>query len=130
MNNDIHEGSRVFIHMPGDRVLTGILERSPYQIHNFVESFHVKTPHGDFTANLQRLSIPRTMNSGEVDEYRCFIPIRGNRVLSSFLMPHSSSIYFPHSTRVYFRIPEENNAIYSGVMQVGEGEGPRWLTRL
>ena len=86
--------------------------------------------HDSFTADLHPFPIRRGPNSNRVDEYRCFIPISGNRVLATFLEPHVPSENDDGtSTLVFIRLPERNNTLYSGVLEVGEGEGPAWIPR-
>ena len=116
--------------MPGDRVLSGRLVRFGYQQQNSqIRFFRVQTFNETFSANLQPFAIPRNAVDDQVVDYRCFIPISGYRVLATFLEPHPTPLFAPGTIRIYIRIPEENNALYSGVMEVGEGEGPRWIPR-
>ena len=131
MYNDVQDGSRVFIHMPGDHVLSGTLE--PYgrqaQYTSIITFFHVQLPHAGYTANLQPFPIQHGRNSHRVNDYRCFIPISGNRVLAAFLLPHNAADYDPHSAIVAIRLPMENNNTYSGVLHIGMGAGPEWIPR-
>ena len=129
MNHEVGLGSRVFIHIPGDYVLSGVLENYGRQHNSVIRCFHVQTPHGTFTANLQPFPVRRGPNSHQVDEYRCFIPISGNRVLAAFLEPHAHPEYIPGSIRVAIRFPEQNHTLYTGLLEVGEGEGPEWIPR-
>ena len=131
MYNDVHVGSRVFIHMPGDHVLSGTLERygRQEQYTSVIRFFHVQLPHRSLTADLKPFPIQHGRNSHRVIDYRCFIPISGGRVLSAFLVPLSNEDYDPHSAVVAIRLPMENNNTYSGVLHIGMGEGPAWIPR-
>ena len=116
--------------MPGDRVLFGTLLRRGHPITSEIRFFNVYTYYNSFTADLHPYPIRRGPNSDRVDEYRCFIPISGNRVLATFLEPHVPSENDDGtSTLVIIRLPERNNTLYSGVLDVGEGEGPAWIPR-
>ena len=128
INYDVHEGSQVFIHMPGDRVLSGTLRQREYEHQTVVYYFRVQTPNGGFTTNLQPFPIQRRATSNRVDEYRCFIPISGNRVLSAFLRPGTIGPYIPGTIRILIQIPG-HTMLYTGLMEVGEGEGPEWIPR-
>ena len=116
--------------MPGNRVLSGRLERYVHQQENSeIRFFRVQTFNESLSANLQPFPIPHSVASHRVVDYRCFIPISGYRILATFLEPHPTPLFAPGTIRIYIRIPAENNALYSGVMEVGEGEGPRWIPR-
>ena len=132
MNYDVHVGSQVFIHMPGDLVLSGTLEYLGH-VPNSADArmFLVQMLHGGFTANLQPFPVRRRATSNRVDEYRCFIliPISGNRVLSTFLEPRPLPTFVPGTIRIFIRIAEENDTLFAGVMEIGEGEGPEWIPR-
>ena len=115
--------------MRNDRILYGTLQRFGYHQYNSeIPFFHVQTPHGGFTANLQPFPI-RNGSNHPVDCYRCFIPISGHLVLSAFLEPHIVEDYDPQSAIVAIRLPMENNTLYSGSLYIGEGEGPQWIPR-
>ena len=86
-------------------------------------------PHAGFSADLQPLQIGHSVNSHRVNGYRCFIPISRNRVLTAFLEPQTHEEYNPSGTVVSMRLQGGNNAFYSGVLHIGEGEGPNWITR-
>ena len=129
INYDVHVGSQVFIQMPGDRVYSGNLVRYPHPLHSEITFFHVLTRHGSFTANLEPFPVQHGLTSHRVTEYRCFIPISGHRVLTAFLEIRPLARYIPGSIRVMIRVPGQNYVIYSGVMEVGEGEGPEWIPR-
>ena len=128
INYDVHEGSQVFIHMPGDRVLSGTLRQGESGHQSVLNYFQVQTPHGEFTTNLRPFPIERRATSNRVDQYRCFIPISGNRVSSAFLMPVYPGPYIPGTIRVLIQIPGQN-LYHTGLMEVGEGEGPEWIPR-
>ena len=129
MKNDIHVGSQVFIHMPGDYALSGTLEHFGHRHNSTIRFFHVKTPNDTFTANLQPLPVERGRNSNRVIDYRCFIPISGFRVLATFLEPTSHAQYVPGTIEVAIRFPQRNHTLYSGLMELGEGMGPEWIPR-
>ena len=131
MNNDVREGSQVFLHMPGDYVLSGVLEHygRHREYNSEIQYFHVQTHNESFTANLQPFPIQRGRNSNRVIDYRCFIPISGYRVLSTFLEPHCRTEFSAGSARVAIRLPELDYAFFCGVLHVGEGEGPEWIPR-
>ena len=128
---DVHVGSRVFIQMPGNRVLSGTLENfgRHQQYTSSIRFFQVQLPHDSLTADLQPFPIQQGLNSHLVSSYRCFIPISGNRVLATFLKHRSAEFYDPQSAVVAIRLPERNNNTYSGVLHIGEGEGPAWIPR-
>ena len=131
MYNDVQVGSRVFIQMPGDHVLSGTLELYGRHEHYTSEImfFHVQLPHISLTADLQPFPIQRGGNSNRVNGYRCFIPISGHRVLSALLVPHGVIEHDPHRAVVAIRLPMENNIIYSGELRIVIGEGPAWIRR-
>ena len=117
--------------MPGDYALSGVLEHyGRHQEYNSeIQFFQVQTHNESFTANLQPFPIQRGPTSNQVIDYRCFIPISGYRVLSTFLEPHFGVRFSPTSVRVAIRLPELDYTIFSGVLHIGEGEGPRWIPR-
>ena len=109
--------------MPGGHVLSGTLEHYGYP-----RSLVVITSHGSLTANLEPYPVERTASSSQINEYRCFIPISGNRILAAFLNPHSLGNIEPGTIRILFRTPGQG-ILYSGELSLGEGEGPRWIPR-
>ena len=129
--NDVHPGSQVFIHMPGDRVFSGTLQNLTSQLrpNNEIRFFHVHLPLAAYTANLQPFPVQRGPNSHRVNGYRCFIPISGNRVLVAFLEPHYVVDYEPQISFVAIRLSGQNNILYAGLLNIGEGEGPEWIPR-
>ena len=114
--------------MPGDRVVSGTLVQHRYQRNSVIHFFRVQSPHGVFTANLQPVRVERTPSSIQVDEYRCFIPISGNRVLSATLGPRSPAPYIPGTIRIVIEIPGLDS-VYSGLMKVEQGLVPGWIPR-
>ena len=128
MNNDVHEGSQVFIQMPGNHVLSGVLERNLQVANSEIEFFYVLTPHGGFTANLHTLPIENSRNSHRVTVYRCFIPISGNRVLTAFLKPEPPAPHILGTTRITIRIPGQRH-LYSGDLHLIDGAVPEWIPR-
>ena len=127
----VHVGSRAFIHMPGDHVLSGTLEHygRRQQYTGGIPFFHVQLPHDSLTADLVPFPVSRGSSSHRVIDYRCFIPISGYRVLVAFLEPHIVENYDHESALVAIRLPMENNTLYSGFLHIGEGEGPAWIPR-
>ena len=130
----VHLGSRVYLQMPGDFYYSGILQRNNSQfinnvnINNEIEFFHVLTPHGSFTADLQPFPIVRRRSHNRVNEYRCFIPILGDRVLSTVLQPSPFAAYTPGTTRITMRVRGHYDNLFWGVMHF-VGSGPRWIPR-
>ena len=130
MNHEVGLGSRVFIRMPGDHVFSGVLQNYGHRHNSVIQVFNVHTPNGVFTANLQPYPNQRGPYSHLIDDYTCFIPISGNRVLAGLLRRDSEGeVYVPGSVRVAIRNPQENYNFYSGVLDLGEGVAPAWLPR-
>ena len=131
MTNEVHLGSRVYLQMPGDHIYTGTLQRNDSQfvnVNNEIEFFHVLTPHGSFTVDLQPFPIVRQRTFIRISNYRCFIPISGNRILSTVLESRPFARYIPGTTRITMRVPGNYDTLFWGVMQF-EGSGPRWIPR-
>ena len=115
--------------MPGDRVLSGTLRRAGHPTTSEIRFFIINVNHESFTADLHPFPIQRGPNSHLINVYRCFIPISGNRVLAAFLEPHVPIQDDGTSTIVVIRLPERNNSLYSGELEVGEGVRPAWIPR-
>ena len=117
--------------MPGDYIYTGTLKRNDNQIFPYnteLGFFHVLTPHGSLTADLQPFPIVRQRTNIRIFDYRCFIPISGNRVLSTVLESRPFAPYIPGTIRITMRVPGNHDTLFWGVMRF-EGSGPRWIPR-
>ena len=129
--------SRIYVQLPGDHVLQGILEYRednplpswvypPYHVGNSSQPrVLVKTPFfGDMLGHLQTL---HNNHNNNVRIFRVFIPLSNFSILTASLRPGNNTLEMPRNTRVFVRLPDPYNAIYFGILRFGDGWRPEWI---
>ena len=119
---DIPDGSRIYLQMPGDHVLSGVLR---LENANFIQSnIYIPKPNGrSLTANLETLH--HESSHRNVQEYRCYIPLPDRSILTAFLHPYSQQDIIS-TMSVFVRGPVDSTS-FVGVLRHIDGYRPEWL---
>ena len=119
----IPNGSRIFLQMPGDHVLTGVLHLE--DDHYYESSVFVQTADGySLTANIGPLN--HNSNHHNVQEYRCYLPLPDRSVLIAFLHPYNPQQDMLTSMSIFVRGPL-NTTLFAGKLRYYDGYRPEWL---
>ena len=117
---------RVYVSLAGGHVLVGILEPTQRTEIDLEVPLYIRRPGGqDLIAN--DLHIFHNLDSSNIDEFRCYIPLRNGNVLMAFLEHNLHVFDNPGNSVVFLRLP--NNTHLSGLLILGEGHRPSWLPR-
>lgn len=122
---DVPRGSRIYVQLPGDHVLTGVLQDSAPEAIIPEGRVFLQLPNDDcLTANLQTLHNNKNNN---FRGYRCYIPIQNNMILAAFLYRNNPVSRMTGITRVYLLLPNHNRTIFTGFQHLADGHLPSWL---
>lgn len=138
-----HDGSLVFIQMPGDHVVAGTLHHFIHQdgIPNWMtvpaalSRYRLVSPQRVFLimpgyrhiyskANLEGTLYNR--NDSNFEAYNCFVKTE-NAVLKADLVPQPAPIRLPPTPHIYVRMPG-SNIVYGGqILHLAHEDIPTWL---
>ena len=118
---------RVYISLPGGHILVGVLEVTQQEINHLDVPLYIRIPDSSgLIANV--LHNFQNVDSSNIDEFRCYIPLLNNNVLIAFLEHNFHAINNPRGAEAFLRLP--NSTHLSGLLHLGEGHRPSWLPRL
>ena len=128
MYDHIPNGSQIYLQMPGDHVVTGVLREIGYRIppwvipspirNNYHEHVYIRMPNGVGLSSKLNETLHRE-NDFTVHGFRCYIPLPHNVILTAFLEPYNYDLHFSSAPRIFLRIPFQNQRIYTGILHRG-----------
>ena len=117
---------RVYVSLAGGHILLGILEHTQRREIDLEVPLYIRIPAGqDLIAN--NLHTFLNLDSPNIDEFRCYVPLSNGNVLMAFLEHNLQVLDNPRNSVVFLRLP--NNTHLSGLLVLGEGYLPSWLPR-
>ena len=117
----------VYISLAGGRILVGVLEPTQRTEIDLEVPLYIRIPGGqDLFANVLHNFL--NVDSSNINEFRCYIPLRNGNVLMAFLEHNLHGLNYPVGAEVFLRLP--NSTRLSGLLRLGEGHRPSWLPLL
>ena len=121
----VPDQSQVYLQMPGNLILSGVLHNIGLQVPSWVVPPHPAHDNANLVyvrmANGRGLSAALTEvvhhgNDTTVDRFRSYIRVTNNLIYTANLQPYSHEVHFSSSPRIFLRIPYPNNLIYTGML--------------
>ena len=122
------DGCHVYLEIPGERVITGILRGAgrhapdwvlpPYNLRqNNLMLVYVRLPNGRGLSAVLNETAYLTNGRTTPHGYRCYIPMSNNHVFVANLQPYYYEMHFLSSPRVIVRLPFLNHTLFTGMLQ-------------
>ena len=124
MYDYIPEGKHVYVEVPGEGVISGILHDIGLRIPAFVNPPHppydyrklayVRMSNG--YGLYAQLNETVMANNPSIHELRCYIPISNDLVYTAHLYPYVHEFHFPTSPRIILKLQLGDIYIYTGIL--------------
>lgn len=128
----------VYIHLPDDRVFSGLLQNlkgikipfwvtNPHRLYNSKYHVYVRLPDGrGLISIIQPLHHAININDDLHEDNRCFVSTGNSTLLSAFLYHYTHPVLISGRTRVFVRMPHDNST-YVGMLNYDDSRRPSWI---
>ena len=125
MYDYIPDGNHVYVEIPGEGIISGILHDNGLRIPAFVSPPHpaydyrklayvrMANGHGRYA---QLNKTVHMENNSSVHGLRCYIPISDNLVYTAYLYPYVYELHFSSSPRIFVKLQFQDIYIYTGIL--------------